>query len=132
MNCVDLLKPIVLTNFLRIGMQPVHTFSSKQQHLLHRIKSAVLAVEPGAEVYLYGSRARGDAADDSDWDILVILGDEVTARRKMTIWDALCDIEIETRSIITATVKNREDWSGNRLLQATPFYQNVSHDAVSL
>jgi len=39
------------------------------------IKTAVLAIAPDAEVYLYGSRARGDFEPDSDWDILVLCGD---------------------------------------------------------
>jgi predicted nucleotidyltransferase len=28
---------------------------------------------PGAEIYLYGSRARGDAKPLSDWDLLIFI-----------------------------------------------------------
>jgi hypothetical protein len=41
-----------------------------QAVLLRRVKQAVHAVEPDAEVILYGSRAREDARSESDWDSL--------------------------------------------------------------
>ena len=41
-----------------------------------RIKANVLEVNPEAEVWLYGSRARGTAREDSDWDILVLTPDD--------------------------------------------------------
>ena len=47
--------------------------SAADRALLGRVKAAVLAVEPGAEVILYGSRARGDAHAESDWDLLVLV-----------------------------------------------------------
>ena len=42
------------------------------QQMLQRICRNVHEVEPEAEVWLYGSRARKDARDDSDWDVLVL------------------------------------------------------------
>jgi predicted nucleotidyltransferase len=41
--------------------------------LLQRCKKAIRAVVPDADVILYGSRARGDAKDDSDYDLLVLV-----------------------------------------------------------
>jgi predicted nucleotidyltransferase len=40
--------------------------------LLERVKQAVHEVEPEADIVLYGSRARGDAHAESDWDFLIL------------------------------------------------------------
>ena len=37
--------------------------------------SAVRATFKPAEIWLFGSRARGDSRPDSDWDLLVVLPD---------------------------------------------------------
>lgn len=42
------------------------------QRLIERIKTAY---KP-RQIWLFGSRARGDAKADSDWDFLVVVGDD--------------------------------------------------------
>lgn len=46
--------------------------NSKTRHISHLIRQSISSVDPRAEVILYGSRARGNARKDSDWDILVL------------------------------------------------------------
>lgn len=42
--------------------------------VLNHIRQVAQKVLPkGSSVYLYGSRARGDYHEDSDWDLLVLL-----------------------------------------------------------
>ena len=44
------------------------------QTVLENIKKLAAEVLPkGSTLYLYGSRARGDSHEDSDWDLLVLL-----------------------------------------------------------
>jgi predicted nucleotidyltransferase len=48
------------------------TGSSTDAELLHRCKKVITSLTGDADVILYGSRARGDARQDWDYDILVI------------------------------------------------------------
>ncbi|MBS1250425.1 MAG: hypothetical protein MAG431_02019 [Chloroflexi bacterium] len=41
--------------------------------LLKQVKMTVRDLSPAAEIILYGSRARGTAKADSDWDFLILL-----------------------------------------------------------
>jgi predicted nucleotidyltransferase len=47
-------------------------------HLRSAVQGIVDLVQPEA-VLLYGSRARGDHDDSSDWDLFVVLPDEIPA-----------------------------------------------------
>ncbi|MCH7638742.1 MAG: nucleotidyltransferase domain-containing protein [Bacteroidetes bacterium] len=68
--------------------------SAADRALFGRVKAAVLTVEPGAEVILYGSRARGDAHAESDWDLLVLVDGNVDLARQGRVTEALLDLEL--------------------------------------
>lgn len=42
----------------------------KETKILDLIRNTIREAEPTAQIILYGSRARGDAREDSDWDVL--------------------------------------------------------------
>jgi len=47
--------------------------------LFNRVKNAVKQIEPSAEIILYGSRAREDFNEGSDWDFLILVDGIVDA-----------------------------------------------------
>lgn len=49
---------------------------TNNSEILEEIKRVVLQVDFDAEVVLFGSRARGDFHEESDWDLLVLVDKE--------------------------------------------------------
>ena len=45
----------------------------KDTHIATRIRTEIKRIDPKAKVVLFGSRARGDAKKDSDWDLLILI-----------------------------------------------------------
>ena len=99
--------------------------------ILNRIKAGISGKDPEAEIYLYGSRARGDNRADSDWDILVI-----TSRKKVTLEyetelrDPIYDIELETGQIISLLVYSELDWKTR--MPYSPLFSNIKKEGLRI
>lgn len=66
-----------------------------------QIKANVLEVNPEAEVWLYGSRARGTAREDSDWDVLVLTPDDsLSVQEEGRFIDHICDLMVKTGQVM--------------------------------
>ena len=102
-----------------------------RRQLLDKIKQAISELEPGAEIILYGSRARHDAFPHSDWDLLILVDGPVSDQRTDRIRHRLYEIEWETGEVICSIVRNREQWNSS-LYRATPFYQRVEKEGMRL
>ena len=100
-----------------------------KDELLKQIKSAVREVEPTAEIWLYGSRARGDAEADSDWDFLVVVEGETSDDRERRLWRRLFDLELEVGEVLSAILVSRRDWDGLRR-ETMPLYQSVVREGA--
>ena len=103
----------------------------KQQELLQRVKRTVQEAEPGAEIILYGSRARQDAGSESDWDFLVLVDGPMSEARADAIRHRLYEIEWETGEVLSAVVRSHQEWRSPRY-RAMPFWQNIQREGVTL
>lgn len=99
--------------------------------LLDKIGAAVREIEPAARIILYGSRARGDAAPDSDWDILVLLPGPVDDDRDKAVCRRLYRLELDTDTVINVIAFSENDWE-SPLYRAMPFHANVDQDGIAL
>ncbi|MGB2926739.1 MAG: nucleotidyltransferase domain-containing protein [Limnothrix sp.] len=104
---------------------------TNQQKFLQRIVEEVTKLEPTAQIFLYGSRARGDATEDSDWDFLILLDRHVDQEITDKIRHHLYEIEWETDTVISSIVRSKVVWELPKIRQ-TPFYQAAKQDAILL
>ena len=115
-------------------MKPLreHTvIKDEERALLERCRVSINRIDPSAELILYGSRARGDAEPDSDFDLLVLASGEVTLEREDIFRRCLFSIEIDTGYVFTVFLCSKIDWNAP-LYRAMPFCQNVEKDGVIL
>lgn len=99
--------------------------------LLKRCKSAIRQIVPDAEVILYGSRARRDAREDSDYDVIVVVNGPVDMALEDRIGVSVYPLQLETGALITLIVYSREDWD-SPLYRAMPLHKNVEREGVVL
>lgn len=104
---------------------------SSNTELLNRCKQIVLEILPDAEIILYGSRARGDAAEDSDFDLLILVNEPVHWRTERVLGDGLYNLELETGKLLSLQLITREKWN-SPVFQAMPFRQNVEREGISI
>lgn len=102
----------------------------KNKNIIHLIKFNISEVDPEARVILYGSRARGDARKNSDWDILVLTNYPVTWQIENKFRDHLYDLELETGEILSLFVYSKKDWETRHHI--TPYYHNVIAQGIQL
>lgn len=93
-------------------------------NILKAIKRIIKEKDPSAKIYLYGSRVRGTAHSESDWDILILLNKKrITLEIEESITYPLYDLEFDTGEIISPMIYSENEW--NTKYKITPFYHNV-------
>lgn len=105
--------------------------TESEKVLLMRCREAIKGLDPSAEIILYGSRARGDAGSESDYDLLIVTDGDVTIGREDLFRQQLFPIEVETGAVLTVILVGRKEWKSS-LYRAMPFYQNIRRDGVVL
>jgi len=102
----------------------------KDTHIATRIRTEIKRIDPKAKIVLFGSRARGDARKDSDWDLLILI-DRLNIRESEDLFrDKLYDLELETGEIISMFVYNKKDWTSRHKI--TPLYKSIKKEGVVL
>ena len=104
---------------------------TQRNNIIRKIQDLSRKTIPeGAQLLLYGSQARGDAHEGSDWDILIILDkpkleqsdyDDIAFPFTLLGWDL--------GEAIIPIIYTRDEWDKGSIM---PFYKNVERDKIIL
>lgn len=95
------------------------------------VKAILAEVAPAnGRALLFGSRARGDAKSDSDWDLLVLLDKErITAADMDEVAYPIRQLGWDLGEMVNPIMYTTREWHGK---SGTPFYKNVMAEGIAL
>ena len=99
-------------------------------HIANRIRTEIKNIDPKAMVILFGSRARGNARKESDWDVLILIDSLNVDEAENRFRDKIYDLELDTGEIISLFVYNKKDWNSRH--KVTPLYRSIKKEGVVL
>lgn len=99
--------------------------------ILNEIKRIAKEVLPkGGQLILYGSRARNDATENSDWDLLILLDKpEIEHGDYDNVLYPFAALSWDVGEIISPIIYTKNEW---KKYSFTPFYKNIEEDGIVL
>lgn len=82
-----------------------------------------------AHLLLYGSRARGDYHEGSDWDLLILLNRPQEASDFQNIAYPLMELGFDLGEYFGVQTYSQQEWDAMSFL---PYYKNVEQDKIVL
>lgn len=100
------------------------------RQILNRIRQLKREILPNDKMILFGSQARGDARDDSDWDLLILLNKSI---RTMDDYDnyayPFAELGWTYGKHFSAKVFTVSEWEKQKF---SLFYKNVEHEGIEI
>ncbi len=105
--------------------------NKKENYIITLIKNKIHNKNPNAEIILFGSHARGEANNESDWDILILLNKlQIDRYTEKKYREELFDIKLEIGEPISTFVFSKFDWETKHSI--TPLYHNIKREGIIL
>ena len=102
-----------------------------EKKALLELKNILLQKFPYIEIFLYGSKARGDSVEHSDIDLLILLRGEVSTRLEEKIIGIVYEIELKYGVIFDVLVESKDLWK-TPVFKIMPIHQNIEKEGIKL
>lgn len=101
-----------------------------REYILSEIKKTLHSVAPNAKAILFGSRARNDAREDSDWDVLILIEkDKIRNEDFDTIAYPLVELGWNIGEMINPVLYTFSEWKKRSF---TMFHKNVEEEGIAI
>lgn len=101
----------------------------KQLKIPELVVKEVKQFDEEAQIILFGSRARGEARKDSDWDFLILLDKPITEQLVDLIREKIYDIELDKEEVISTIIEGKEEW---KKYSESLIYRNIVNEGQRL
>jgi len=113
------------------SMRNCTTLKDSDRDLLLKCKKAIADIDPDVQMILYGSRARGDSNNESDYDLLLIGEKKASLNYEDLLREAIYPVELESGAVLTVMYYEKKQWNSS-LFKDMPFHVNVSREGISI
>jgi predicted nucleotidyltransferase len=105
--------------------------AERKNHIITAISKKAKALSPeGSEIILFGSQARGDAHNGSDWDVLILLDkDRILPSDYDEYSYPLRELGWDLGECVNTVLYTKNDWQKEAF---SPFYENVTKEGIRL
>lgn len=105
--------------------------SSVQSNALREIKVRVMENFDVVDFLLYGSAVRGEAEDESDLDLMIVISEPVSRLKRHEITDIVFDVNLEFGTNFSTLVVDRNSWDSG-LISVLPLREEIMREGVRL
>jgi len=99
----------------------------KEKQTIQKFAACVKAYFPGARVWAFGSRVKGNAEPGSDLDVCVVIP-QVTPRTRRTISDMAWEVGFNNDILVSTIVLPDSEFSEN---SADPLVKTILNEGVA-
>ncbi|MFC2138555.1 nucleotidyltransferase domain-containing protein [Bacteroidota bacterium] len=103
----------------------------RKNKIINNIIKIANQTHPDSEIILYGSQARGDSNENSDWDLLILLNQSnISVEQETKIMDDYYELELSDSIVISPLIYTKNDW--NTKYATIPLHLNIDKDGIKI